>query len=101
MIKAIRICLFIGPSPLSDFVAETSNDCTGIDVEASTKAIVLNADELTVDKAVLDTDKSTAAVELDARLQRSTLTFTHRVPKERHPLIIDYHGVIGVPVYAV
>jgi len=35
-----------------------------IDVEASTAAIVLNADELTLDKAVLDTKGDSASIAL-------------------------------------
>ena len=67
-----------------------------IDVEASTAAIVLNADELTLDKALLDTKEDSASIALDAKLQRATLTFADPVAKGRHTLAIDYHGVIGV-----
>jgi len=67
-----------------------------IDVEASTAAIVLNADELTLDGAVLDTKGDSASIALDAKLQRATLTFAHPVAKGRHTLAIDYRGVLGV-----
>jgi aminopeptidase N len=64
-----------------------------IDVKASTPAIVLNADELTLDKATVDTKE--AVIALDAKLQRATFTFAHPVARGRHTLTIDYHGVIA------
>jgi aminopeptidase N len=67
-----------------------------IDVNASTPAIVLNADELVLDRTVLDEKEAAAGVALDAKLQRVTLTFAHPVARGRHTLTIDYHGVIGV-----
>src|SRR5579872_5216636 len=67
-----------------------------IDVQNLTPAIVLYADELVLDKAVLDTKEAAAAIALDAKLQRVTLTFAHTVKKGRHNLTVDYHGVIGV-----
>jgi aminopeptidase N len=66
-----------------------------IDVKASTRAIVLNEDDLILDKALLD-GKASAAIALDAKLQRATLTFAQSVRKGRHTLAIDYHGAIGV-----
>jgi aminopeptidase N len=66
-----------------------------IDVNAATSAIVLNADELTLDKAALD-GKESSAVSLDTKLQRATLTFAQAVGKGRHMLAIDYHGAIGL-----
>jgi aminopeptidase N len=65
-----------------------------IDVKASAPAIVLNADDLTLDKAVLD-GKETGSVALNAKLQRATFTFGHAVAPGRHTLAIDYHGAIG------
>ena len=65
-----------------------------IDVKASTPAIVLNADELALDKAVLD-KKSAAVIALDTKLQRATFTFAHSIARGRHALVIDFHGVIG------
>src|ERR1035438_8999947 len=67
-----------------------------IDVSASTSAIVLNADELTLDKAVLDTKETAENISLDAKLQRATLTFGHPAATGRHTLAIDYHGAIGL-----
>jgi aminopeptidase N len=66
-----------------------------IDVRASTPAVVLNADDLVLDKAVLD-GKDPGAVAIDTKLQRATLTFAHGVAIGRHTVAIDYHGVIGV-----
>ena len=66
-----------------------------IDVKASAAAIVLNADELVLDKAVLDNEAASAAVALDGKLQRATLTFAHPVTAGIHTLTIEYHGVIG------
>jgi len=65
-----------------------------INVKASAPAIVLNADELVLDKAVLDKEEAAAAVALDVKLQRATLTFAHPVATGGHTLTIDYHGVI-------
>jgi aminopeptidase N len=65
-----------------------------IDVKAPAPAIVLNADDLTLDKAVLD-EKDSGAVALNAKLQRATFTFAHAVAPGRHTLAIDYHGAIG------
>jgi aminopeptidase N len=66
-----------------------------IDVKTSTPHLVLNADDLVIDKAVLDTNES-AAVALGAKLQRATFTFAHAVAAGRHTLAIDYHGKIGL-----
>jgi aminopeptidase N len=67
-----------------------------IDVKQPTPTIVLNADELTLDKVVLDTKEAATAVALDAKLQRATLAFANPVTKGRHILTIDYHGAMGV-----
>src|SRR4051812_36347260 len=48
-----------------------------IDVKASAAAVVLNADDLVLDKAALDKEAAPAAVALDGKLQRATLTFAH------------------------
>ncbi len=66
-----------------------------IDVKTSTPDLVLNADDLVIDKAVLDT-KESAVIALGAKLQRATLTFAHAVVTGRHTLAIDYHGKIGL-----
>src|SRR5580704_6505202 len=67
-----------------------------VDVNTSTPTIVLNADELALDKAVLDTTEGAAAIALDAKLQRVSLNFARPVARGRHTLTIDYHGIIGV-----
>src|ERR1700733_12352305 len=66
-----------------------------IDVKATTPAIILNSDELVLDKALLDKEDAAATVSLDAKLQRATLTFPHPVAAGSHTIAIDYHGVIG------
>ena len=73
-----------------------------VDVKAATPAIVLNANELVLDQALLDKEDSPAGVEdsardlaLDVKLQRATLTFSHPVAAGSHTLTIDYHGTIG------
>jgi aminopeptidase N len=66
-----------------------------IDVNATTPAIVLNSDELVLDKALLDKEDATATVSLDVRLQRATLTFAHPVAAGGHTITIEYHGVIS------
>jgi aminopeptidase N len=60
-----------------------------------TSSIVLNADELVLDKAVLDTRQAATAVTLDTKLQTATLTFDHPVASGSHTLVVDYHGTIG------
>ena len=66
-----------------------------IDVRSSTPAVVLNSDDLVLDKAVLD-GKEPGAIAIDTKLQRATFTFAHGVAIGRHTLAIDYHGVIGI-----
>jgi aminopeptidase N len=66
-----------------------------IDVTASTPAIVLNSEELTLDKAMLDSEQTASGIALDTKLQRATIAFPHPVSKGPHILAIDYHGVIG------
>jgi aminopeptidase N len=67
-----------------------------IDVKAPAPAIVLNADELVLDKALIDTRGSAAAVAYDSKPQRATLTFAQPVGRGRHVVTIDYHGTIGM-----
>jgi aminopeptidase N len=85
---------------LSLFPDETNLQFRGqvkimLDVKAATSSIVLNDDELTLDKAALDTSETPSSIRLDNKLQRATLTFEHSVAAGRHTLTIDYHGVIG------
>lgn len=66
-----------------------------IDVKTSTPDLVLNSDDLVIDKATLES-KESAAVALSAKLQRATLTFPRAVAAGRHTLAIEYHGKIGL-----
>jgi aminopeptidase N len=50
-----------------------------LDVNASTRVIVLNAGDLTFDRVVVDQEDIAASVGLDKKLQRATLTFAHPV----------------------
>ena len=67
-----------------------------IEVQTAVPAVVLNADELALDKAVLDGKTPASSIALDARLQRATLAFAHGLAAGRHTLAIDYHGKIGI-----
>jgi len=67
----------------------------GLVVKAATAAIVLNDDELALDKAVLDTTTAASDIALDPKLQRATLRFAHPIGAGSHTLTIDYHGTIG------
>ena len=66
-----------------------------IDVHRATPTIVLNEDELTLDKVVLDGKITAVSVTPGAKLQRATLAFAHPIPTGPHTLAIDYHGVMG------
>ena len=66
-----------------------------LDVKTPTPAIVLNSDELVLDKVLLDKQGAAGSVILDTKLQRATLTFARAVAAGWHTLAIDYHGVIG------
>src|ERR1700680_4729093 len=63
-----------------------------IDVKATVPAIVLNDDELLLDKALIDKSARTAAVAYDKKLQRATLTFAQPVARGRHVIALEYHG---------
>ncbi|MGA2136387.1 MAG: M1 family aminopeptidase [Bryobacteraceae bacterium] len=65
-----------------------------IDVQSPSPAIVLNAADLALDKATLDTETTAASISLDPKLQRATISFAHPVAAGRHTLAIDYHGAI-------
>lgn len=65
-----------------------------LDVQAPVREIVLNSDELVLDKAALD-GAPASAIRLDSKLQRAILTFPSAVAAGRHTLAIDYHGKIG------
>ena len=65
-----------------------------LDVAAATRAIVLNSDQLILDKATLDGSPA-VSVRLDAKLQQARLTFPKSVVAGHHTLAIDYHGKIG------
>ena len=80
-----------------DSVSLTFRARVRIEVEAKKEApaVVLNADKLTFDRAVLDGGDELAAVTLDQELQRATLTFSHPIAPGSHVLTIDYHGTIG------
>ncbi len=64
-----------------------------LDVRAPAREIILNSDELVLDKAAIDGTPA-ASIRLDARLQRAILTFPHTVAAGQHTLEIDYHGKI-------
>jgi aminopeptidase N len=66
-----------------------------LDIKAATPSIVLNDDELTLDKAVLDTTTAPSGIALDPKLQRATLRFEDSIGAGSHTLTIEYHGVIG------
>jgi aminopeptidase N len=66
-----------------------------IAVSTATPSIVLNADELVLDKAVLDGKQAAAAITLDTALQRATIRFGQPVATGSHSLVIHYHGAIG------
>ena len=66
-----------------------------LDARSVTPAIVLNADELVLDKARLDSTSREATITTDTKLQRATMTFAKPAGVGRHTLTIDYHGVIG------
>jgi aminopeptidase N len=66
-----------------------------IDVKRQSPEITLNADDLTIDRATVDRDAAPAAVALDTKLQRASLTFAHPVAAGSHVLTIEYHGAIG------
>jgi aminopeptidase N len=65
-----------------------------IHVKAPVPVVVLNDDELVIDRAMLDKEQAGAAVSLAVKPQRATLTFAHPVARGNHTLTIDYHGVI-------
>ena len=66
-----------------------------IHVTAPTKSIVLNADDLVLDKASLDSGQTAKSIALDTKLQRATFTFDHPIGIGNHTLTIHYNGVIG------
>lgn len=67
-----------------------------IDVPRPTSSIVLNALDLTLDRAVIaGRESAPARIALDTALQRATLTFDRPLPVGRHSLLIDYAGKIG------
>ncbi|MGZ8363318.1 MAG: M1 family metallopeptidase, partial [Caulobacteraceae bacterium] len=65
-----------------------------VDVQGETARVVLNAADLTVDRAVLE-DGSTARVSYDARRQTMTLAFPKTLGPGRHTLLMDYRGKIN------
>jgi aminopeptidase N len=67
----------------------------GLMVKAATSSIVLNDDQLALDKAVVDMTTATSDIALDPKLQRATLRFAHPIGAGSHILTIDYHGTIG------
>jgi len=64
-----------------------------VEVAAPTREIVLNAKDLSFDRATLD-EVSTQAITLDSKLGRATLTFADPVAAGAHQLAIEYHGPI-------
>jgi aminopeptidase N len=64
-----------------------------VNVAAPTREIVLNAKDLTFDRATVD-GVSTQAIALDAKLGRATLGFENPVSAGAHQLAIEYHGPI-------
>jgi aminopeptidase N len=64
-----------------------------VNVAAPTREIVLNAKDLSFDRATLD-GVSTQAITLDAKLGRATLVFANPVDAGAHQLAIEYQGRI-------
>ena len=64
-----------------------------VNVAAPTREIVLNAKNLSLDRATLD-GVSTQAIALDAKLGRATLVFANPVAAGAHQLAIEYQGPI-------
>jgi aminopeptidase N len=81
--------------PDADHLSFSGRVQIGLAVSAPTSSIVFNADELMLDKVTLDTTQPAAAITVDAKLQRATITFNHPVAAGSHTLVIYYHGVIG------
>jgi aminopeptidase N len=81
-----------------DLVQRTTTGTATIDLEVlrSVTELVLNANELTVDSAVL-ADEGAAPRPLTPRLDadKQTLTLPARLPPGRHTITIAYHGRIG------
>lgn len=65
-----------------------------LQVRAPAHEIVLNSDQLLLDKAALD-GMPASAIGLDSKPQRAILTFPTAVAAGHHTLAIDYHGKIG------
>jgi aminopeptidase N len=65
-----------------------------VEVKRPTREIVLNALELSLDKAVLD-GKYPARVAVDTAAQRASFDFGSNLAPGRHRLSIDYRGVIN------
>jgi aminopeptidase N len=61
-------------------------------VHRATRRIVLNAAEMTLSRATLDADPSTAAVKLDADDETATLTWPRAIAPGRHVLHVAYRG---------
>jgi aminopeptidase N len=70
-----------------------THEGVAVDVSRTTPAIEMNAVDLVFDRVAIDGGKP-GSVQLDAKLQRATLTFDHPVEPGRHTLAIDYHGAI-------
>jgi aminopeptidase N len=64
-----------------------------VQVKQATDSIVLNAADLTLDRAELE--GMAGVISLDPKLERATLQFARPVGVGSHVLAIDYHGAIG------
>lgn len=65
-----------------------------VDVKTATRTVVLNALELSLDKAGVDNGIA-AKVTIDPAAQRATFDFGRDLAPGRHTLHIDYRGVIN------
>lgn len=80
--------------PNLDALTFTGTNAITIDVKKPTKEVVLNADELMLDRVRLETGAE-GTVAYDTKLGRATLHFASVVAPGRHVLTIDYHGKIA------
>ena len=92
-VTATPVRQFISVTP--DIAGRTFRGQTRITLDAPrpTSRMVLNALDLTVDRATLD--GAPARVSADAAAQTVTLTFDRPISAARHTLLIDYAGKIG------
>jgi aminopeptidase N len=65
-----------------------------IDVHRATKRVVLNAAELSFDRATLDGTLPAASLRADAKRETATFTWPRPIAPGRHLLRIDYRGPV-------